>query len=223
MLRSTTIFAKQPVAGQVKTRLSPPLSSAAAARLALAMLDDEVRTLARGDWRLGLAVAPADACAWFTQRYPQAHVEAQVGSGLGARLAEFFTRHAATEASTVVVGSDCPLLSVEALAELHARLAAAAECVLIPDHGGGYCAVGLTRPAPELFTQVEMSTPTMFDETLRVAQRSGLRVEVLEASYDVDDDVGLERLRQALRTEAAAQRAPATHALLRELEAELQR
>ena len=174
-------------------------------------------------WRLGLAVAPASACAWFTQRYPAARVEAQVGDGLGERLATFFERRTASEASTVVVGSDCPLLSVEALIEMHTRLSGPAECVFIPDQGGGYCAVGLTRAVPELFTQVTMSTPTMFDETLRVAERNGLRVEVLDASNDVDDETGLERLREALRTEAAALRAPATHALLRELETELQR
>src|SRR5207249_2826136 len=40
------VFAKEPVAGQAKTRLSPPLTPAVAARLAAAMLEDTLAAVA---------------------------------------------------------------------------------------------------------------------------------------------------------------------------------
>ena len=44
--RIVTVFAKEPVPGRVKTRLTPKYSSGAAARLATAMLADTIEKLA---------------------------------------------------------------------------------------------------------------------------------------------------------------------------------
>ncbi|MFT5477036.1 MAG: rSAM/selenodomain-associated transferase 1 [Planctomycetota bacterium] len=197
----TTIFAKRPVPGQVKTRLCPPLDPAQAAALALAMLDDTVeRELGGGVVDVELAVAPAESVDWFQERYGQRlAVCAQVGAGLGERMAAWFEARCGARSSVVIVGSDCPMLERSTVDEAHRLLASGTDAVFAPDGGGGYSLVGLARAVPELFTEVPMSTRSMLDETLDLARSRGLAVELLAEHRDVDDGDDLLRLDRELR------------------------
>ncbi len=197
--RLTAVFAKAPRAGEVKTRLVPPLSAEQAATLAEAMLEDEVERLAASDaFRTAVAYAPAQARAWFAERFPGVALCGQAGHGLAARLEHFFaTELAAGGASTVVVvGSDAPTLDVQRVVEAHRRLEGGCDVVLGPDGSGGYYLVGLARPRPELFTRVEMSTPDMFARTVALAEELGLSVALLPQGLDVDTERELDELRR---------------------------
>lgn len=204
--RRTTIFTKRPRPGRVKTRLTPPLSAAQAARLAQAMLDDTVaRHLARPEYTTAIAVAEVEDVAWARARYPGVNeVDAQAGEGLGERLANWFGQRCDGASSVVVVGSDCPLLASDSVLDAHLALESEdpeerADVVLVPDAGGGYCLVGLRRALPELFTEISMSTERMFDETIALARRLDLRVRLLARHYDVDLESDVQRLGMDLR------------------------
>lgn len=219
----TTIFAKRPRAGQVKTRLSPPLDSQQASRLALAMLDDTVqRELADRTCDLALAVTPAADLSWFEERYPRVpFVRVQAGEGLGERLAAWFETLLAQASSVVVVGADCPHLEPGLVASAHERLSQGAQVVFAPDVGGGYALVGLSRPAPELFLDVPMSGPDNLALTLDRAAHAGLAVELLAEQRDVDTEEDLQAVARLLNTRVREGRVgksfPArTHALLQE-------
>ena len=200
--RTTAIFTKRPVAGQVKTRLCPPLQPAQAARLAEAMLRDMVERLASCESsHLALAYAPADAKAWFAESFPELKDQrAQEGAGLAERMDHFFFVEltGTLDSSAVIVGSDAPLLPVERIQEAHDRLQAGADLVLGPDAGGGYYLIGMTEVHKELFELVEMSTDDMCAQTLQLAGRLGLKAELLESLYDVDLGRDLDRLREDL-------------------------
>jgi rSAM/selenodomain-associated transferase 1 len=204
--RLTAIFAKRPLAGAVKTRLSPPLAPEEAAELAAAMLDDTLAACrgVSGHATL-LRVAPAAELGWFRARYPGVTVVAQEGDGLGARLAAHFAaEHAARPGWTfVVLGSDAPHLGAARALEAHERLERGAELVLGPDEGGGYHLVGLRRSVPELFTRVPMSCAETFGRTLALARSLGLAVEQTESGYDVDLPADLARLARELRARDA--------------------
>lgn len=194
----TAIFSKRPRPGRVKTRLHPVLGATLAAELAQAMLDDTVARCA-ASVRFATAICAADAAdlAWFESRYPGlARYEAQVGAELGERMASFFEREwaARPRQSTLIVGSDAPLLSTEVIERAHVALGRGAELVLVPDEGGGYALIGLARPARELFTRVAMSTSSVLARTLDVARELGLERELLPACLDVDTPDDLERL-----------------------------
>ena len=200
----TAIFAKRPRPGEVKTRLCPPLGPSEAAEFALAMLDDTVaRHREHAAYGLQLVAAPVEELEWFQERYgPGVAVHGQRGACLGPRMAAWF-EEAFSEPETgrptrVIVGSDSPLLSSLDVARAHAVLREEADLVLVPDAGGGYSLVGLARPAPQLFTRIEMSTPVMFDHTVALAGELGLRTVRLEARGDVDEFADLERLAQDL-------------------------
>lgn len=219
----TTIFAKRPLAGQVKTRLSPPLDPEQASDLALAMLDDTVqRELADHGSDLALAVSPPGELAWFEERYPSVpFIRVQEGQGLGERLAAWFEGRLGEASSVVVVGSDCPHLDAGLVGSAHERLSGGADVVFAPDVGGGYALVGLSRPAPELFLDVPMSVPDNLALTLDCAARLGLAVELLPEQRDVDTEEDLLAVARLLNTRVQEGRdgegfPTRTHALLQE-------
>lgn len=211
MQRTTAIFSKRPAPGEVKTRLCPPLAPDEAARLAEAMLADVVERCARHDgFRTVLWFAPADAEPWFRARFGAAlELRPQVGDGLGQRLAAFFESEldgesgAAGARTAVAIGSDAPLVGTDRVVRAHEALERGADLVLGPDAGGGYYLVGMRRAHGALLRDVPMSTASMRDETIALAERLGLAVELLEPGYDVDVERDLVRLRRDL------ERAPA--------------
>jgi uncharacterized protein len=197
--RLSTLFAKLPRAGEVKTRLCPPLTALEAAGLAEAMLADGLaRCLACDAFRTQLAVHPPGSEPWFRARFPELReLVVQQGADLGQRLAAHFERSFAREqlASAVVLGSDAPEVPLARVLEAHQRLADGADLVLGPDGGGGYYLVGLQRACGALFTEVEMSRPGMYARTLELARDRRLVVSELGRGDDVDTPADLERLR----------------------------
>jgi len=207
--RLTTLFAKLPRAGEVKTRLCPPLSALEAAGLAEAMLADGLaRCLATNEFRTQLAVHPPGSEPWFRARFPELQdILAQQGADLGQRLAAHFEQAFARErlASAVVLGSDGPEIPLERVLEAHQRLEDGADLVLGPDAGGGYYLVGLRRPCGALFTEVEMSQPGMYARTLELARDRRLIAAELVPGWDVDTPADLERLRSRARAARGAE------------------
>ncbi len=200
--RITAIFAKQPVPGTVKTRLCPPLAPAQAAALAQAMLSDVLEDcLQCPEFHTALCCAPPEAFEWFRTAFPEvADLRKQEGEGLAQRLAGFFESELTERpgSTAVVLGSDAPLVGIEPIIEGHRALERGADLVLGPDNGGGYYLVGLREPNARLFTDIEMSTKSMRDETVKLAEELGLKVVQLEPNYDIDVGDDLRRLRGEL-------------------------
>ncbi len=227
MHRSTTLFTKRPLPGVAKTRLSPILEPEQAAILARAMLLDRAESLgpvaALGP-RLAFA-NPVDA-DWFAENLPWlASQEAQVGAGLGERLATHFRSvlESGQVASAVVIGSDQPLVPLERFEAAHRLLEDGADLVLGPDQGGGYYLVGLRAGRPELFLDIPMSSAGMCDRTAITGREQGLRVEMLAPEIDVDTGADLRLLLQCIDSDPkrAQQLAPRTVAAMADLRTRL--
>jgi len=198
--RLTAILSKQPQAGQVKTRLCPPLEPAQAAGLAAAMLQDTIErcqaAAEAGSYRAALWYAPASAKVWFRRAAPGLALFPQAGAGLAERMAQALDlglSQSGTE-SMVLIGSDQPMVPGARILEAHRALEAGCDVVLGPDAGGGYYLIGMKRPHPELFHSIPMSTGTMRQQTVELARELGLRVQLLEEGYDVDVAADLLRL-----------------------------
>jgi len=195
------IVAKAPEAGQVKTRLCPPLSPAEAAELSRCFLLDkvaQVRQVARAE--PSVAYAPEDAAAVFEALAPGFTLLPQRGADLTARLLSVFGRIFADGCEAVImIDSDTPTLPTGIL-ERAVTLAASGEhdLVLGPSDDGGYYLIGLRRLQPELFEGMRWSTPTVLEETERRARVLGLSSTRLSAWYDVDTATDLARLQADL-------------------------
>lgn len=203
--RALFVVAKQPAAGQTKTRLCPPLRGEEAAALYAAFLADTLDIMRRvPDVRCGIAYLPAGAEAYFRTLAPEMTLHLQQGASLGERLDHLLTQALEDGAAqAVVMDSDSPTLPPDYVAQAFDLLDRGADAVFGPCHDGGYYLVGMVRPLPALLREVQMSTPTVLADTLAIAAREGVRVALLPAWYDVDTGEELAHLTHELHTVAA--------------------
>jgi len=177
---SLLVLAKEPVAGRVKTRLTPPCSPEQAASLALAALSDTLAAalaVARAGRRV--LVLDGEPGPWLPEGF---EVGAQRGEGLAQRLAAAFEDAAGP---ALLVGMDTPQLTVGLLdAGLEAVERGDAAFGLALD--GGYWAIGLPRPDPSVFAGVPMSVAhTGAVQRARLAS-GPLRTTCLPPLRDID-------------------------------------
>jgi uncharacterized protein len=215
------IFAKAPLAGQVKTRLCPPLSLTEAAELARCFLVDTVERACRlPGVQVYLAITPAESEPLFRALLPfPVKYLAQRGTSLGEREHNVFIdllRRGST--CIVLIGSDIPTLPLSHLREAFRHLEdARCDVVFGPSSDGGYYLVGMRAPHPELFENITWSTSSVMAETLEHAQKHGLNVALVPSWHDVDDNDDLSHLVTELSRPDGHTQAPRTKTLLTRL------
>lgn len=205
------VFAKAPVAGQVKTRLTVSeaggprgLSTEEAAALHAAFVRDVCERGARvGFGRRFLYVAGDLAHPRLVEIASSAGYElrAQEGADLGARMHHAIAQELRDAAAVVLIGTDSPTLVGRYLEQAGSCLAAGeGDVVLGPAIDGGYYLIGARREVPELFAPgIAWSTDHVLTETLRrlralVKSQPGFGVRLLPPFYDVDTPADLARL-----------------------------
>lgn len=200
------MMAKAPVAGEVKTRLCPPLSPARAATLAAAFIDDTWAALQRlpeltpvlvfAGPREAFGATLAGATAW-----PQANGD------LGQRMADVLRRGLALDDMVLIVGADSPGLPAQLLQQA-LRLLDTADVVLGPCDDGGYYLLGSRVWRPGMLDELPWSSADTLAATAARMTELGWRVAYTGAWFDVDDEADLRRLAAALA--AGELTAPAT-------------
>lgn len=182
------IFAKAPVAGEVKTRLIPALGAAGAARLAAHMLERTVAqalTAAVGTVELCASPAP-DSPAWSGLRLPPCLETRDQGKGdLGDRMARAARRIVDGGEAALLIGTDCPELTADRLRNA-ARQLAAHDAVLHRAVDGGYPLLGLRAFDESVFAGIPWSTSAVADLTLERLASLGWRVWVGDTLRDID-------------------------------------
>jgi rSAM/selenodomain-associated transferase 1 len=219
VLNVLVIFAKAPVAGQVKTRLCPPFSPQQAAELARCFLLDSVeRACQLPEVAVYLACTPTDSEPFFRSLlpFPVSYLP-QRGHSLGERELNIFVDLFQRGATRIIlIGSDIPTLPLPYLRMAFSLLADDPQCdaVFGPSRDGGYYLVGMRKVHKELFENITWSTATVMDETLAQARKAGLRISFVPTWYDVDDQADMQQLVIELGDPRNSSRAPHTRALL---------
>ena len=172
------IFAKEPVAGRVKTRLIPALGAEGAARLAANMLASTVAEALATGLPVELCGEP-DAAGWFDGPVERT---AQGDGDLGARLA----RAAERAPPLLLIGSDCPDLDADRLSAAVAALETH-DAVIHPAHDGGYVLLGIRRFDRSLFEAISWSTSSVAAETIARIPALGWSLDIRETLHDVDE------------------------------------
>ncbi len=198
---AVAIMAKAPRPGEVKTRLCPPLSPAAAAALYRCFLLDKIEQVrALKDARPVVAYTPDEARAEFEALAPGFTLVRQHGGDLGARLlASLAALLSDGHRGAIAIDSDTPTLPTAFLQQAVDRMTdPTVDVVLGPTEDGGYYLIGVRAARAELFQEMEWSTPRVLEETLRRAATAGLRLACLPPWFDVDTPDDLVRLRDVL-------------------------
>src|SRR3989304_5126431 len=144
--------AKAPIAGQSKTRLSPPLRPDECAALSACFIRDlsqTIETLADAGDVTGYAVyTPRGSEEVLRQLLPDRFRLMLQGEGdLGARLRKAAADLLATgHVGVILLHSDAPTLPKAILCAAVAAVRAGDNVVLSPALDGGYTLIGLSRP-----------------------------------------------------------------------------
>ncbi|MEU7427480.1 DUF2064 domain-containing protein [Streptomyces sp. NPDC048362] len=170
------VIAKEPRPGRVKTRLTPPFSPREAADLARAALADTLCAVAAAPASRRVLVLDGAPGPWLP---PGFEVVPQCPGGLDERLADAFAH---CRGPALLIGMDTPQVTPELLT---VDLAAGEAC-LGPAEDGGFWALGLAEPDPELLRGVPMSTPLTGAAQRARLVAAGLRVRELPRLRDVD-------------------------------------
>ena len=170
------VIAKQPVPGKVKTRLVPPCTYEQAASLAEAALADTLHAVLSAPARRRVLVLDGEPGPWLPVGF---EVVPQCAGLLDARLAAAF---AAADGPALLVGMDTPQVTPDLLTVDWD----AADAFFGPAEDGGFWALGLRSPDPDLLRGVPMSTgDTGAIQRARLVA-AGLRVADLPPLRDVD-------------------------------------
>lgn len=195
------VMAKAPRAGQVKTRLVPPLTYSQAAALAGCFIRDTVLNVRQTVDTLMIAYAPANArqdlepilpsnVLWFQQR----------GDDLGERL-DSVVNHLSTlgYGPVVILGADSPTLPATFVQQaLEVLVSGHADVTLGPTTDGGYYLVGMNSTVAGLFRNIDWSTRFTYEQTAANATALNLRLHTLPMWYDVDTPADLYLLREQM-------------------------
>jgi len=196
MREKVIIFTRYPEPGKTKTRLIPVLGAEGAADLQRRMAEHALAQAqdlaARREVSLEVCYEGGDEALlrrWLGNRFSYCEQRAgDLGTRMHAAFKEAFLKGSER---VLVVGTDCPGLTDnlldKALEELREH-----DVVLGPARDGGYYLIGLKRPCPWLFHDIQWGTHDVLARTLEVVRRNGLSVKLVELMDDVDRPEDLE-------------------------------
>jgi uncharacterized protein len=181
------LIARFPEPGTAKTRLIPVLGAAGAARVHRVLTERTLALLVATGCRVELHFTGAEAARFAAWLGSDTVLMAQAEGGLGARLTA-----ALDDGPCLFFGADTPDF---AATQVEAAIAAleAHDVVIGPAEDGGYWAIGMAAPQPQLFAGIDWSTAQVFAQTMAKIVESGLSATVLDCLADCDRPEDLAR------------------------------
>ncbi|MGP3952117.1 TIGR04282 family arsenosugar biosynthesis glycosyltransferase [Streptomyces sp. 7N604] len=175
------VIAKEPVPGRVKTRLTPAYTPEEAAELAAAALADTLDAVLAAPARRRVLVLEGGTGPWLP---PGIEVVPQGRGGLDERLAAAF---GGCDGPALLIGMDTPQVTPALLAPALGEHAwRSCDAWFGPAADGGFWALGLAAPDPELLRGIPMSAADTGAVQRQRLTGAGLLVRDLPPLRDVD-------------------------------------
>lgn len=182
------IFARAPVAGEVKTRLIPRIGAQAAAQLQERMLQHAVSiALAANIGPIELWCAPDVLHPAFAAIAEQSvSLHRQVEGNIGERMHHALNNANSGCAGSVLIGCDCPALTAADLTTAAQALQSGSDAVFVPAEDGGYVLIGVHRCPEQLFDGIAWGTDKVMEQTRLRLRRLGWHWKELTPRWDID-------------------------------------
>jgi hypothetical protein len=196
------IFSKAPIAGQVKTRLTPELTAEQAMQLHRELTERTLHLATRSNLcPVQLWCMPSTNHPFFTtsaQIWPVTLLQQQ-GIDLGERMNNAFCLALKRYSCAILIGCDCPSLTEQDLEEALTALNQRQCCVVGPAEDGGYVLIGLSQAHPQLFDNIPWGTDRVLEQTRTRIQQNNLRYHALKQQWDLDTPNDLVRYRALVK------------------------
>ena len=190
------LFAKAPVAGAVKTRLIPVLGAESATELHKRLVVRALEMLIKADvGPVEICCAPDSSHAFFgecQQRFGIA-LTRQCEGDLGERMRQAFEAALLSAPCALIVGADCPSLTVDDVRYARAQLDNV-DAALVPADDGGYVMIGARCTHPNMFNGIDWGTATVLAAQRDRFRTLGWRWHEGAIRWDVDRPEDLARL-----------------------------
>ncbi len=178
------IFVKNPVPGQVKTRIARTVGDAKAVAIYTHLLHYTQQLIQSFSGRCvvyyGDFVNPDDGWNAYDKQL-------QTSGDLGERMANAFqAQFAAGADKVVIIGSDCLAITPDHLTQAFRSLDTA-DIVIGPATDGGYYLLGMKQVHSFLFQDMPWSQPELRQLTELAILQHGLTFEPLETLTDIDE------------------------------------
>lgn len=191
------IFAREPVAGQVKTRLIPALGEEAATNLYKQLLDYAINNVITSDLSpVNIAITPESNANYFSQMPCSSYFEISLQSGhdLGARMYNALALALEHYSKAILIGTDCPFLSHNDLQQAIAALDNN-DMVFSPANDGGYVLVGAKAVVnPKIFESIDWGTAKVMTQTRTILVKHNVSWQELSVQNDIDIEGDLKYL-----------------------------
>jgi uncharacterized protein len=190
------IFVKNPVLGQVKTRLAADTGREKALEVYLDLLHRTRRCALDypGEKRIYYSDWIPEQDLWDPDMF---HKNLQTGGDLGTRMSNAFNEVLPTLGPALLIGSDCPYLTSALLLEAAQHLKKL-DCVLGPAKDGGYYLIGLRNPITGIFRDINWSSDAVLQQTLNALQKAHARYHLLPTLEDIDTLADWSRFQHSL-------------------------
>ncbi len=189
------IFVKNPILGQVKTRLAATIGDEKALEIYKLLLR-YTRDLTQR-FPVSKTVYYSDYIdnddIWSNSVYKKS---LQKGADLGERMKNAFIDCFDSGYEQVcIIGSDCYQLTAGVLNDAFENLNTT-DVTIGPSTDGGYYLLGMNKPHTALFEGIAWSTQDVLAQTLSVLEEQRLQVSFLPLLTDVDEEKDLKTVRR---------------------------
>lgn len=196
----TVIYAKNPVAGTVKTRIARHSNGRFAFHAYQSLLQTTLAHLALAN-NTTLACSPN-----LRHGHLKAHAkrhgltrQAQPPGDLGQRMRQTLRKGLKAHPAVVLVGTDCPQLTAQSI-KMAINALKTHDAYIQPADDGGYVLIACKRYCPALFQQINWSTGQVLAQTKRQARAAGISLAIGPMLADVDTKKEWRHARQLKQT-----------------------
>ena len=180
------LFAKAPIAGQVKTRLSTHCTDQQCADIAEILLEITVQKAIKywpGRVILSVFLDPSHVFLKSLRERYELELSLQVEGDLGFKMASALDQHGYPAA---VMGCDVPQISAELLQYAHNILEKGGE-VIGPAEDGGFYLLGAKQSNQELLSKQKWGEQSVYLDTMKLAAKQRRELIPMDRLRDIDN------------------------------------
>lgn len=183
------LLTKAPDPGRVKTRLGSQLGMSEAANIYEDLVHKCLATCRSAK------LCPIDICCDPSPAHPffqhcselyETGLQQQGSGNLGLRMSRAIQSALQHTEHVVLIGADCPFLTVEDLDAAFRALQEGSDVVLGPAEDGGYYLIGMSRHHAALFVNIPWSTRKVLEVTEKRLRELQLKWQCLAVRKDID-------------------------------------
>ncbi len=191
------VFTKTPEPGKTKTRLIPALGINGAYKVHIKLLKYTIKLTSQIkviDFFLYYTTKKNNK--WLLAFATEHHLSTQIqtGNDLGERMYNAAKISLEKYSHCIIIGTDCPELSIAYIEEAKKYLTTGFDAVIGPAHDGGYVLIGLNRVNKHIFSNIEWGSFSVFKNTVDIFQRLNISYKTLATLHDIDRKEDLQYL-----------------------------